>query len=574
MGIKNFLKNKIKIISATVFVFLFLFTYQYTEAASLKMSASLQSMNVGGTNTIFVFVDSQGMAINNAEGTISFPAEFFDVTSVSKDSSVFNLWVEEPSFSNLTGLISFNGGVPTPGFSGAQGRVLSFIVRAKKAGQANVSFLSASVRANDGLGTDVLTGKTGTGITITEKQKTLEVDKPVQQPTLQDVTSSGIKISSTTHPNQEKFYNGSDLKMQWNIPVGADAVQTGISKNFSELPKVIYSPAVSEKIMKDLGDGVWYFKVRARKNGVWGTPAVYTARIDRTAPVKGQHSFNYDNELKTLNISVDSNDEGSGIESYKILINNDHIKTVSATDFVNGKYSIEFDAFGDNAVKIIVSDRAGNSTDFEGSFYAKGDSVPKLDQIPQTVFAGEQLLIRGKTQSPNMDVVVNIKHEKGDVTSIKTMSDDNRAFITLTPELKMGEYEIWAETGTGAELAQSRHEYTKVTSYLTIKIGKYSLNDFMAVIIVLLLSLLPFALALVFRRKRIGLRYSKRLGIPAMTKEDKLKTLTFFKKHLHGYLEHLQIIRNERILTKEERVLKQDIESDLDEIDKELGEMK
>jgi len=171
MHTKSLLKIK-SLLGIFTFVFIFFFSGYYgAEAASLRINSSSSNISVGSTMTFSVLVNSGGVAVNNAEGVIKFSPEFFTVTSVNKGGSVFSLWVEEPSFSNSSGTISFNGGVPTPGFSGISGRVISFTVKAKKAGQASFSFDSASVRANDGLGTDVLNSKSGTTIEVTTPTK-------------------------------------------------------------------------------------------------------------------------------------------------------------------------------------------------------------------------------------------------------------------------------------------------------------------------------------------------------------------------------------------------------------------
>ena len=156
MDIKRFTKNKMRHLAAVFFIGLFLFAYHSANAATLQIVASPTSIAVGETAVLQVTLDSTGVAINNTEAKITFPADMLDVISISKSYSVFSIWVEEPSFSNVTGMINLDGGVPTPGFSGSRGNVVNITVRAKKAGQAQVSISDAAVRANDGMGTDVL----------------------------------------------------------------------------------------------------------------------------------------------------------------------------------------------------------------------------------------------------------------------------------------------------------------------------------------------------------------------------------------------------------------------------------
>ena len=93
--------------------------------------------------------------MNAASGVVIFPSDKLDVLSVSKTGSIFNLFFQEPSFSNREGNILFEGIVLNPGFTG-DGKLLSATFRVKATGNADLSFFSGSVLANDGLGTNIL----------------------------------------------------------------------------------------------------------------------------------------------------------------------------------------------------------------------------------------------------------------------------------------------------------------------------------------------------------------------------------------------------------------------------------
>ncbi len=105
---------------------------------------------------------STDQALNAVSGTIDYPAGLMRVSSISKSGSIVNLWPVEPSFSNATGTISFEGVVLNPGYLGSSGKVLSIVFVPIKEGSAVVTFKSANVLANDGNGTSILTG-TGSG---------------------------------------------------------------------------------------------------------------------------------------------------------------------------------------------------------------------------------------------------------------------------------------------------------------------------------------------------------------------------------------------------------------------------
>lgn len=160
----NLLKNKIFVSAFLLSVF---FTFvPKADAATLYLSPSSSNITVGNITTVNILVNTEGVAINNAEVVLNFPKDLLEIVSVSKSGSIFSLWVAEPVFSNGAGTLSFNGGAPTPGFNGSAGKALSVVFRAKNTGRATLLFSSSSVRANDGFGTDVLTGTGQANINI------------------------------------------------------------------------------------------------------------------------------------------------------------------------------------------------------------------------------------------------------------------------------------------------------------------------------------------------------------------------------------------------------------------------
>ena len=181
MYIKKIKKNSLKYFLPIIFAACFLFfSYSSANAATLSINSNTASVASGSTIRFSVIINSGGVAINNAGASISFPTDMLEVVSISK-GSVFTLWAEEPVASN--GVITFNGGVPTPGYSGSGGTVISINARAKAVGQASLSFSSASILANDGLGTNVLTGTSGRTITITAKPPAVVEETPAPTPT-------------------------------------------------------------------------------------------------------------------------------------------------------------------------------------------------------------------------------------------------------------------------------------------------------------------------------------------------------------------------------------------------------
>lgn len=179
--IKKFLKrfNTNKIIPLVILAMCFLFPYK-TNAATLSVSPASPTVSIGNIVSVKIYVNTENKSINNAEASIQFPIDMVEVVSITKSSSIFSLWVEEPSFSNNTGKITFNGGIPNPGFTGQSGYIASITFKAKKQGVASIIFTDGAVRENDGLGTDILTGKLGSVIQITTPIIKEEVKTPTK----------------------------------------------------------------------------------------------------------------------------------------------------------------------------------------------------------------------------------------------------------------------------------------------------------------------------------------------------------------------------------------------------------
>ena len=165
----------IKLFTITALSFLLGFIPLFTYAADLSFSNPADSYKEGSKFTVSVYVDSIDQAMNAVDGAVSFPVNTLEVVSISKVGSIFSLWAQEPSFSNSAGTVNFEGVVLNPGFIGSRGKILTITFRAKNVGQANLSFSSGSVLANDGEGTNILQGMRTTVINITAKPPTSSV---------------------------------------------------------------------------------------------------------------------------------------------------------------------------------------------------------------------------------------------------------------------------------------------------------------------------------------------------------------------------------------------------------------
>lgn len=559
-------KNKIALFVTLVFLGVFALSVHTLHAATLKLTSSSPRIFVGDTATVWVVVHTEGVAINNAEATIQYPSDIVEVVSVSRGSSIFSLWVEEPTFSNSTGVISFNGGISTPGYTGSSGNILSITVRAKKVGQANFSYSGAAVRANDGLGTNVLTGRSGIVLSVVPKEQ--KTEDPIQKEEV--INRTTLKISSPTHPNQEVWYKEKNAVFRWTLPSDVDAIQTAIDNNDSGSPRVVYRPPIQTKEIEMVSDGVWYFKIRAQKDSSWGPVSTYLARIDATPPEKKSVDFAYDETFGTLSIFADIQDKTSGVDYYEISINDELVKTVPAKEFVDGVYRMNVASPGNNSIALKAFDRAGNSVEATGSFRSKGLPGLKLEPIPPRVSIGEQVLVKGTTKLTNADVVVHVQHEDGENLQLKTKSNSEGVFFVFVHTRKAGMYDIWARAGLENQGVSSEHLFTKASYEFMFILGPYSISGISLVIVIILL--LAILITFSYYRGHRKAKSRPKRTIKDLHKQDHAKALDLLKKRLERHLYIIQNTRQKRLLTIDEKRIKEDIENDLDEIDRELRE--
>jgi len=195
------MKNK-KYFLIPLFFFSIFFATHIAFAADIFCVSDKLAVAPNQTFTVTFDTNTKGAYINNIEGVLSFPKDLLTALSVSSSGSIFSMWVEQPKFSNIDGTVFFNGGVPTPGYTGTRGKIMSVVFKAKKAGVAKLSFSSANIYANDGMGTDITSSRSGLNITITvpEEKKVEKKVVPVKKVEIDTTAPKDLKIVSSIIP--------------------------------------------------------------------------------------------------------------------------------------------------------------------------------------------------------------------------------------------------------------------------------------------------------------------------------------------------------------------------------------
>lgn len=385
-------KNVFKFLIA-VFGFGFLVLgFSRAQAATLYFSPANGSYSIGSTISAGVYVSSLDQSMNAASGVISFPKDKLEVVSLSQTGSIMNLWVQEPTFSNDAGTASFEGIVLNPGFTGSTGKILTLNFKVKKAGSGQVTFSSGSVLANDGKGTNILESLGNASFSLETGAVPVAPAREIESSALAGVPQAP-KIVSSTHPDSEKWYSKTTARFSWDLPKDAAAARLLIGKIPDATPTITYSPAISEKEVSDLEEGVLYFHVRLKNSAGWGKISHFKLQVDTTPPEPFKIEFPEGKETENTRpkMAFETTDSMSGIDYYQIKINDGDFLLVSAEAAV---YNLWPQSPGRKTIIVRAYDRAGNYTEASDEFTIKESVKPAVEgKRPMFLKVGSWLII-------------------------------------------------------------------------------------------------------------------------------------------------------------------------------------
>lgn len=324
------------------------------KSASLYLSPSSGSFLIGSVFTVSVFVNTEGNEINTVWAELKFSPNILQVTSPTAGTSFIAEWLTPPNYSNERGVISFRGGIPG-GISTSAGLVSSITFRAVASGIAKVEFKEASrVLLNDGKGTDILTN------TINGKYQIL-IPPP-----------EGPKVFSPTHPNPNVWYSDSSPAFSWEKEWGVTDFSWSFDQNPSSRPDSISEGIQTQVSFSDVEDGIWYFHLRQKKEGVWGKTSHIQVRIDASPPREFTPRVETYTRLVGYQTMVyfETTDDFSGVDHYEVSVIDLSAEEPTRSFFTEemSPYKVPFKKAGKYNVIIKAVDGAGNTREVEARF--------------------------------------------------------------------------------------------------------------------------------------------------------------------------------------------------------------
>jgi hypothetical protein len=122
---------------------------------------------LGTTRDVDININAR-TPINTVGITLLYPTDYIEVVGISKEKSFLDLWTEETAIKEDVGQIHFSGGTYKTGGLTGTSTALSITVRAKKAGEATLSFAEVLVYPSDGSGTPLEVTKRTLTLSIPE----------------------------------------------------------------------------------------------------------------------------------------------------------------------------------------------------------------------------------------------------------------------------------------------------------------------------------------------------------------------------------------------------------------------
>ncbi len=572
---KNY-NSKLRIVLlSSVFCFLFSILASEVNAvgASLYLSPSAGTYTVGNTFSVELKVNSGGVAINAADGTLVFNPDKLEVKSISKTNSVFSLWVQEPTFSNSLGTITFAGGKPSPGFTGASGIVMTVTFKAKTSGTANLTFAAGSVLADDGKGTNVLTNMGSGSYTLIAREITPipPGEEEYLPPTVTGQVPAAPVVSSPTHPDENKWYSDNNPEFSWKLPSDITGVSLLLNQKPTSNPGPVSDGLMESKEFENVEDGIWYFHIKFKNQYGWGGITHRKVLIDTKSP--SSFEVTADNEGDSTNpapiLYFESEDALSGIDYYEVRLDG-QIASTTTSSIKKNPFRFLPQSPGKHLVEVRAFDKAGNFVLASTEIEISPIQAPEITKIPRKIRMGETLEIEGKAL-PEITVRIYIKGtDKEPILEKVTVDSEGNFVLIYDKALSNGSYIVWArsEDKRGALSNPTKNYYLEISLPPFLKFGKIAI-DYLTTMITLIVLIVGAIVIIFYTWYQISM-WRKR--VRKETKEVSQSIVGAFRALREEVQEQIEYLDNEPGLTKGEKKVRDKLQEALDVSEKFISE--
>lgn len=314
--------------------------------ATVFVSPAEASILEGTTFEVSIYLNTQHNSVNTVDVTVQFPPDKLAIVNPSGGKSLIQVWLQPPSYSNTNGTARYTGIVPN-GVVAESALITTITFKALAPGAASVVISpDSSVLANDGLGTIMNTEFGRASYAVTPKPP------------------EGALVFSPTHPFSSQWYNNNNPVLGWQKDSGVTDFSYVLDNQPNTVPDDIAETSSTSMAYQNLGDGLWYFHIKARKLGIWGSPTHFLIQIDTQPPAAFTPIADIVSSAQQNKILVSffSTDALSGTDHYEVATIDKQGAAVVSPVFVQAESPYQLVVPGPGSYHFIVRafDRAGN----------------------------------------------------------------------------------------------------------------------------------------------------------------------------------------------------------------------
>lgn len=332
------------------------YAFAISDAASIYLSPAGGVFTVGSTFEVGIYLNTGGTGVNAVRVDLSFPPDKLQVVSPTLGRSILPLWVIQPTFSNTSGTIVFEGGIPPPGLNTSEGLISSVIFRVVQVGEAAVVVQDSSrVYRADGTGINILGART-------DGLFSFKLPPP-----------QGPRVVAPKYPDPNQWYREDDVEFVWEMPAKTSAVSYVLNDNPLAIPDDIPEGIRTSVLYRDVPSGIQYFHIKAlQPDSGWGGTSHYQVNIDDDPPAEFGIEVLPDPKTVVVQPTVvfSTTDVNSGLSHYAlrvIQVNRDDKDVSTAPFFIEATSPFVLPRMERGSYRVVVRayDIAGNVRDAE-----------------------------------------------------------------------------------------------------------------------------------------------------------------------------------------------------------------
>jgi hypothetical protein len=298
-----------------------------------------------------IVLDTKGERVEGVDVRITFDKDIVAIAQLSNGVSVIGAWTEPPQYDNTKGMASYVGLIPK-GIKTDSGVIGVITFKALREGRAIITIQNNSwVIISDNLG----------------RKENIDTEKGEYQ--ILEKLSEGIHIFSPTNPDQSNWYNNNSPTLSWDVSVDSEGVNYVLDNKPNTIPESVVKTNDSAVSFSKLTDGLWYFHLKEKKNGVWGAISHFLIKIDTVPPASFTPTMNFSSATSVLSdwlpISFFTTDNLSGVDHYEVGWIDKAQSTTASPSFVDAESPFLVPLQGDKQFVVAVRaiDKAGNVHD-------------------------------------------------------------------------------------------------------------------------------------------------------------------------------------------------------------------